>query len=136
MTRPAPRRIALLAAAATLAGTAVAANADVEPPVLHAKQKRGTAVVADVAPIAPTAKVVDGQTADWTGTAPGVSGFTTYNAGAAVYADFPFDALRAQDGDDPARVARNHAREAAHPGVWRREPTHRADPAGAGGAPA
>ena len=135
MRRRAPRRLALLAAAATIAGTAVVANADVEPPVLHAQQKRGTAVLAELPPVAPTAKTVDGQTGDWTGVAPGFSGLTSYSAGEMVYADFMFDAFGAEDGDDAERVARNDALEEAHPGFYRLEPTYQYDPAGELGAP-
>lgn len=129
------RRLSFLLAAGLVAGTGVVALADVEPPVLHAQQKRGTAVVTALPAVAPTAKVVDGQTADWTGVAPGFSGLATYSAGEYVYPDYLFDSFGADDGDDAERVARNDRLEEAHPGFYRLEPTYQYDPAGEVGAP-
>lgn len=128
-------RISLLLATGLLAGTGAVAVADVEPPVLHAGQPRGTAVVSALPAVAPTAKVVDGQTGDWVGAAPGFSGLATYSAGEYVYPDYLFDAFGADDGDDAERVARNDALEEAHPGFYRLEPTYQYDPAGELGAP-
>jgi dienelactone hydrolase len=132
MPRP---RTALLLATGLVAATALVASADVEAPVLHAQQKRGTAVSTPLPPVAPTAKTVDGSTDDWTGEAPGFSGLTSYSAGEMVYADYLFDAFGADDGDDAERVARNDALEAAHPGFYRLEPTYQYDAAGQVGAP-
>jgi len=129
------KRLALLLASGLVGVTAVVAAADVEPPVLHAKQERGTAVVTSLPVVAPTAKTVDGQTGDWTGEAPGFSGLATYSHGEYVYPDYLFDAFGAEDGDDAERVARNDALEEAHPGFYRLEPTYQYDPAGEVGAP-
>jgi dienelactone hydrolase len=128
-------RLALLLATGLIGTTAVVASADVEPPVLHAHQKRGTAVISALPPVAPTAKTVDGSAADWTGAAPGFSGLATYSAGEYVYPDYLFDAFGAEDGDDAERVERNDALEEAHPGFYRLEPTYQYDPAGEVGAP-
>jgi hypothetical protein len=132
MTRP---RTALLLATGLIAAGGAVALADVEPPILHAHQKRGTAVVTALPAVAPTPKVVDGQTEDWTGAAPGFSGLATYSHGEYVYPDYLFDAFGADDGDDAERVARNDALEEAHPGFYRLEPTYQYDPAGEVGAP-
>ena len=132
MSRP---RIALVLATGLLATTGAVALADVEPPILHAQQKRGTAVISALPPVAPTPKTVDGSADDWSGEAPGFSGLSSYSAGEYVHADYLFDAFGADDGDDAERVARNDALEEAHPGFYRLEPTYQYDPAGQVGAP-
>ena len=132
MNRP---RIALLLATGLLATTAVAAAADVEPPILHAEQLRGTAVLTPLPDEAPTAKVVDGRTDDWTGAAPDFSGFSAYSRGELVHTDYLFDSFGADDGDDAERVARNDALEERHPGFYRLEPTYQYDIGGEFGAP-
>mgnify|MGYP000471635063 CR=1 FL=1 len=129
------KRVSLLLATGLIAGAGAVAVADVEPPVLHAKQKRGTAVVSALPAVVPTAKTVDGLTADWTGAAPGFSGLASYSAGEYVYPDYLFDAFGADDGDDAERVERNDALEEASPGFYRLEPTYQYDPAGQVGAP-
>jgi dienelactone hydrolase len=131
-----PRRpLVLLTASALLTAGAVTAVADPEPPVLHAEQRRGTALVAPLPAQAPSKKVVDGSAEDWTGDAPGFSGFTAYSRGELVHTDFLFDAFGAEDGDDAARVARNDALEERLPGAYRLEPTHQYDAGGQVGAP-
>lgn len=132
MRRP---RISLVLATGLLAGTGAVAVADVEPPVLHAQQQRGTAVTTQLPAVAPTVKTVDGSTDDWTGDAPGFSGLSSYSAGELVHADYLFDAFGADDGDDVERVERNDALEEAHPGFYRLEPTHQYDVGGQVGAP-
>jgi dienelactone hydrolase len=132
MSRP---RTALLLATGLLAATGAVALADVEPPVLHAAQQRGTAVTTPLPAVTPTAKTVDGKTDDWTGAAPGFSGLSTYSAGELVYADYLFDAFGADDGDDAERVERNDALEEAHPGFYRLEPTYQYDIGRQVGAP-
>jgi dienelactone hydrolase len=129
------RTPALLAAAGLLTAGAVTATADPELPVLHAEQRRGVAVLTPVASQEPTAKKVDGSAADWTGEAPGFSGFTAYSRGELVHTDFLFDAFGAEDGDDAERVTRNDALAAAHPGFYRLEPTYQYDIGGELGAP-
>ena len=124
MTRVRRSRTALLLATGLLAGSGAVAFAETEAPVLHAHQKRGTAVVTAAPAVAPSAKTVDGQTGDWTGQAPGFSGLATYSAGEYVYPDYLFDAFGADDGDDAERVARNDALEEKHPGFYRLEPTY------------
>jgi dienelactone hydrolase len=129
------RRTALLLATGLLATTGAVATADVEPPILHAEQQRGTAVITALPAVLPSAKTVDGSAADWIGAAPGFSGLSSYSAGEYVYADYLFDSFGADDGDDAERVARNDALEQAHPGFYRLEPTYQYDPAGQVGAP-
>src|SRR3954451_7706633 len=116
------RSLCLLAAAATLAGTAVIAQADTEVPILHAENKRGTAIITPAAPVAPMGKTIDGDPSDWTGTAPGFAGFTAYSHGELVHTDYLFDAYGADDGDDVDRVSRNDQLAAAFPGGYRLEP--------------
>lgn len=128
-------RVALLLASGLVASTAVVAAADVEPPVLHAQQKRGTALTTALPAVAPVAKTVDGQISDWTGDAVGFSGLSAYSAGELVYADYLFDAFGAEDGDDAARVPLNDALEEAHPGFYRLEPTYQYDLGGQLGLP-
>ena len=129
------RLLSLALAAAVTATTATVATADIEPPILHAVQKRGTAIISPLRAVAPTAKVVDGKTRDWTGAAPGFSGLASYSRGELIYDDYLFDAFGAEDGDDAERVARNDALEQAYPGFYRLEPTYQYDPAGEIGAP-
>ncbi|MEX2290422.1 MAG: prolyl oligopeptidase family serine peptidase [Mycobacteriales bacterium] len=129
------RRLSLLLATGLLAGTGAVAIADVEPPVLHAQQQRGTAVTSPLPAVTPMAKTVDGQTDDWVGEAAGFSGLSAYSAGELVHADYLFDAFGADDGDDTERVARNDALEEAHPGFYRLEPTYQYDIGGQVGAP-
>jgi hypothetical protein len=129
------RRTAVLAVSVTLAAGAATAVADVEPPVLHAEQRRGTADVTPMPDQAPTGKKVDGRTDDWTGDAPGFSGFSAYSRGELVHTDFLFDAFGADDGDDAERVARNDALEQALPGAYRLEPTYQYDVGGELGVP-
>ena len=129
------RSLCLLAAATTLAGTAVVASADTEVPVLHAEQKRGTGIVTPAPAEHPGDKSVDGSAADWTGTAPGFSGFAAYSRGELVYTDYLFDAYGADDGDDVDRVSRGDQLAAAFPGAYRLEPTYQYDIAGELGAP-
>src|SRR4051812_36542592 len=129
------RRLCLLAAAATLSGSAVVASADVEVPILHAEQRRGTAIVTAAPSVEPTAKTVDGDPSDWTGAAPSFSGFSAYSHGELVYTDYLFDAYGADDGDDAERVGRNDALAAAFPGAYRLEPTDHYDIGGTPAAP-
>ncbi|TAL22333.1 MAG: hypothetical protein EPN99_06105, partial [Frankiales bacterium] len=129
------RRVSLLLATGLLAGTGAVAVADVEPPVLHAAQQRGTAVVSALPAVPPTPKTVDGQTGDWAGEAAGFSGLSHYSAGELVHADYLFDAFGAEDGDDVDRVSRNDALEEASPGFYRLEPTYQYDIGGQVGAP-
>ncbi|HWH29597.1 MAG TPA: prolyl oligopeptidase family serine peptidase [Mycobacteriales bacterium] len=129
------RAAALLAAGGLLTAGAVAAAADPELPVLHAEQRRGVPVVTPLAPERPVAKTVDGDTADWVGEAPGLSGFTAYSRGELVHTDYLFDAFGADDGDDAERVARNDALAEVHPGFYRLEPTYQYDIGGELGAP-
>ncbi|HWG93346.1 MAG TPA: prolyl oligopeptidase family serine peptidase [Mycobacteriales bacterium] len=129
------RPLVLLTACGLLAAGAVTAAADPEPPVLHAEQRRGTAVSVPLPAEAPTRKTVDGDASDWTGDAPLTSGFTAYSRGELVHSDFLFDAFGADDGDDADRVARNDALEEALPGAYRLEPTYQYDIGGELGAP-
>jgi predicted esterase len=126
---------ATLASAAALTGSAVIANADVEVPVLHAEQRRGTAIVTPAAPVQASGKTADGSPADWTGAAPGFAGFSAYSHGELVYTDYLFDAYGAEDGDDGERVDRNDMLAAAFGGAYRLEPTYQYDIAGELGAP-
>lgn len=129
------RRTALLAATGLVMAGAVAASADVEPPVLHAEQRRGVAIVAPLPDAEPARKKVDGDAADWVGAAPGYSGFSSYSSGELVYTDYLFDAFGADDGNDAERVERNDALERALPGAYRLEPTYQYDAGGQVGAP-
>lgn len=135
MTRSRTARTALLLAATLSVGAAVVASADVEAPVLHREQLRGTGLTSALPAEKPTRKVVDGRTDDWVGEAPGFSGFSAYSRGELVYTDYLFDAFGADDGDDAERVARNDRLEQTFPGSYRLEPTYQYDPAGQVGAP-
>ncbi|MFP5220303.1 MAG: prolyl oligopeptidase family serine peptidase [Actinomycetes bacterium] len=129
------RATALLAVGGLLTAGAVAASADPELPVLHAEQRRGVAVVTPLPSERPTPKKVDGDTGDWVGDAPRLSGFSAYSRGELVHTDYLFDAFGADDGDDAERVARNDALAEAHPGFYRLEPTYQYDIGGELGAP-
>jgi dienelactone hydrolase len=133
--RRVPRRIALLTAAGLVAAGAVTASADPELPVLHAEQRRGTAVVTPLPAEAPSKKKVDGDTADWVGAAAGFSGFAVHSRGELVYTDYLFDAFGAEEGDDADRVARNDALAQTLPGAYRLEPTYQYDVGGELGLP-
>jgi pimeloyl-ACP methyl ester carboxylesterase len=132
--RTATRTALCLAAGLTIA-TAVTARADVEAPVLHAEQLRGTAVVTGLPAVAPTAKAVDGRTDDWVGEAAGFSGLSAYSAASSSTPttcstpSVPTTATTPSGSPATTRWSRRP------PGFYRLEPTYQYDPAGELGAP-
>ncbi|HVL80869.1 MAG TPA: hypothetical protein VM840_04680, partial [Actinomycetota bacterium] len=72
-------------------------------PVTHAQTPRGVGIVTPAAPVAPTAKVVDGDISDWTGTGAGYGGTVVHSHGELIYTDHLFDSYGADDGRDARR---------------------------------
>lgn len=96
--------VALAALAATAAGTPVGSLVPDEVPdrgpALSERVERGSLVLTDVAPVAPSTKTVDGSPEDWTGTSARIAGQSHLDRGELVHTDFLFDAYGADDGGD------------------------------------
>lgn len=128
-------------AAVVLAAVAPSARADdgllPEPgvPVLNEQVPRGTGTVEALAPVAPTAKVVDGAVADWRGEATGFGGTIVRSAGELVYQDHLFDAYGADSGDDADRLALLGPLREAVPETYRIEQVIKMDAASTVGLP-
>jgi hypothetical protein len=106
-----------------------------ELPVLHEAAVRGEGVVIPLGRKSPSAKTVDGLTADWRGTATGYGGTTTVSRGELVYTDHLFDAYGPDDGRDAERLARFEALNGPVPEAYRLEPVFTSDLAGELGLP-
>jgi pimeloyl-ACP methyl ester carboxylesterase len=90
--------------------------------------------VADEA-IAPTAKVVDGAIADWTGASTMYGGTSTYSAGEFIYQDHLFDAYGSDDGSDAERMTIVDPLSEEVPEAYRVDALLQADAPGQLGAP-
>lgn len=90
--------------AAAPSGTVAPAAVPDRGPVLSEPIARGSLVVSEGPARTPSAKTVDGDPADWIGTASGISGTTVWDAGEHVHTDFLFDAHGADDGGDAERL--------------------------------
>jgi dienelactone hydrolase len=134
------RRATVVALAALLAGSGSAlARTIPEPvpelPLLHEEVKAGAIVTAPGKKLAGTAKVVDGNIADWVGTPTGLGGKAVYSRGELVYSDFLFDAYGADDGDDAQRLAVLDPLNEGVPETYRLDPIFQADVPGELGVP-
>ena len=121
--------------AIALALSAVAAAPASAAPILGPETLRGTGTLTQLPAQAPTAKTVDGLTADWTGTGAGYGGVTVRSAGELIYTDHLFDPWGADDGKDAERLAQMEPVSDALPETYRLEAIMRNDPAGQVGAP-
>jgi predicted alpha-1,2-mannosidase/putative CocE/NonD family hydrolase len=74
-------------------------------PVLSESVRRGDLVYSDAPAGALSAKVIDGNIGDWTGTPTRIGGTDLYSAGEHIYTDFLFDAYGGDSGDDARRLA-------------------------------
>lgn len=129
---------ALTAAALAVTGTALAlpGPAQDQAPVLSAETARGLHHVEPLPPVAPTAKAVDGDPSDWTGTGTGFGGTVVRSHGELIYTDHLFDAHGADDGGDAERLATQSELERIDPELYRLDPLYQQDVAGQFGAPA
>jgi hypothetical protein len=127
-------RALVLAAVAAAALTSAAPASAV--PILASETVRGTGTTTALAPVAPTAKTVDGLIGDWTGTNPGYGGVSLRSHGELVYADHLFDAYGADDGHDKEYLDRWGPVESAVPETYRIGAIAQNDPAGEFGIPA
>ena len=127
------RRGAIICAAVVLPlvpGAAVAA------PVLSTEVPAGTADVASLAGVEPSAKTVDGSISDWRGRAPGFGGAVFYSRGELLYQDHLFDAYGPDDGRDAQRLAIQDPLLEALPETYRIDPALQANLPGEFGLPA
>ena len=99
-----PRRALLCALAMALAASPAWAGSETDLPVAAADVPRGSGETVTADPVAPVAKVVDGQISDWVGTPTMYGGTAAYSAGELVYQDHIFDAYGADDGRDAERM--------------------------------
>ena len=70
--------------------------------------ERGALVTTELDPVAPTAKVVDGQIDDWVGTSAMIAGGSHFDAGELIHTDFVWDAHGADAGEDIDRWNQAH----------------------------
>ncbi|MEA2434351.1 MAG: hypothetical protein QOG54_1808 [Actinomycetota bacterium] len=120
-----------------LPGPAIA-QVDGDPtdlPVLGKAVPLGTVSYVQSAPIARTAKVVDGDISDWTGASSMYGGTTVYSGGELVYQDHIFDAYGPDDGRDAERFAKTDPIEEVLPQAYRIDGLAQADPSGELGIP-
>ena len=111
-------------------GTASAA------PVLSTEVPAGTAVKTTLPSATPSAKTVDGSSADWRGRLPGFGGAVLYSRGELLYQDHLFDAWGADDGRDAQRLAIQDPLLEAVPETYRIDPALQANLPGEFGLPA
>lgn len=130
----APRAVALSLIVA-LAATPAWAGSETDLPVMGADVPRGTGEAVPADPIAPAAKVVDGQTADWVGTPTMYGGTAAYSAGELIYQDHIFDAYGADDGRDAERMSILDPVREEIPETYRLDALMQADVPGQLGAP-
>ena len=100
------RLTAVVTAATALAALTAAAPGTVPDrgPVLSEPIGRGQLVLDQPTTRTPSAKTVDGDASDWTGTGSGIGGSSVWDAGEHIHSDFLFDAHGADDGGDRARL--------------------------------
>src|SRR5918999_844670 len=88
--------------------TAAAAGAGAQDtpdvPVLSREVPRGSLLRTPAPDAAPSARTVDGQVGDWSGTPSGFGGTLLYSKGEFVYQDHIWDAYGADDGGDAQRL--------------------------------
>jgi pimeloyl-ACP methyl ester carboxylesterase len=122
----------------TLIPGPASARVDGDPtdlPVLGKAVPLGTVSYEQSAAVARTAKVVDGDISDWTGTSSMYGGTTVYSGGELVYQDHIFDAYGPDDGRDAERFARTDPIEEVLPEAYRIDGLAQADPSGELGIP-
>ena len=91
-------------------------------PVLTPETAPGKIIVAPAAPIAPSAKTVDGEVSDWTGAPTRLGGTAIYSAGEYVYSDYIGDDWGADDGRDAERLATLDPLRDLEPRTYRLDP--------------
>ena len=128
------RSVAVAVALALFVFAAVTAPAGAAP-ILGTETLRGTGTIVPLPAQAPTAKAIDGLTADWAGAGAGYGGVTVRSAGELIYTDHLFDSWGADDGKDAERLAQLEPVSDALPETYRLEAIMRNDPAGQIGAP-
>jgi len=119
---------------ASLLLAAPAAAQDVSFPVIGSETKRGTGTTTALPSVKPTAKTVDGLTADWTGSGPGFAGTVVRSRGELISTDHLFDAYGADDGRDVERLNTMEPVSGV-PETYRLEALQQQDPAGEFGVP-
>jgi pimeloyl-ACP methyl ester carboxylesterase len=134
------RKLAALVAVLGLTGTGAAVARTIpepapELPVLHEETKAGAVVTTRAADVAPSAKTVDGNIDDWSGTATGLGGQTVHARGELIYTDHVLDAYGADDGGDRDRLAQLDPLNEAASETYRLEPIFQADLGGEFGVP-
>ncbi|MBW3662918.1 MAG: prolyl oligopeptidase family serine peptidase [Actinobacteria bacterium] len=72
-------------------------------PVLSDAVDRGSLVVEELAPAAPSSKTVDGDPSDWVGTSVHIAGTSHYDHGELIHTDYLWDAYGADAGEDIER---------------------------------
>ena len=127
------RQGGIICAAALLLLVPGAASA---APVLSTEVPAGTANVASLDSVAPSAKTIDGSIADWRGRAPGFGGALFYSRGELLYQDHLFDAWGPDDGRDAQRLAVQDPLLEALPDTYRIDPALQANLPGEFGLPA
>jgi pimeloyl-ACP methyl ester carboxylesterase len=105
-------------------------------PVLNSETPRGTGTLTPLPAVAPSAKVVDGGIADWTGTPTRYGGTIVRSAGELIYQDHLFDSYGADGGDDAERLASLDQLTGPVPDAYRLEQVIKQDLAGELGVPA
>ena len=95
----------------------------------------GTAATQALRTVAPSAKTVDGPTADWRGRLPGFGGAVLYSRGELLYQDHLFDACGPDDGRDAQRLAVHDPMMEALPETYRIEPALQTNLPGEFGVP-
>jgi hypothetical protein len=105
-------------------------------PVLSTEVPAGTANVASLPGVAPSAKTVDGSIADWHGRMPRFGGALFYSRGELLYQDHLFDAWGPDDGRDAQRLAVQDPLLEALPETYRIDPALQANLPGEFGLPA
>lgn len=105
-------------------------------PVLSTEVPAGTANVASLRNVAPSAKTIDGSIDDWRGRAPGFGGALFYSRGELLYQDHLFDAWGPDDGRDAQRLAVQDPLLEALPETYRIDPALQANLPGEFGLPA
>ena len=128
------RRLLIAGIATSLVALAPVVHADEplppEAPLLHDQLAAGALVVDSTTNVAPSAKVVDGDISDWTGSASGYGGTIVRSRGELVYTDHIFDAYGADDGGDAERLANLDPLAESVPETYRLDPLYQADPVG------
>jgi poly(3-hydroxybutyrate) depolymerase len=129
--------IAMLAAIPAAAATAQQPPSDgaTDLPVFGPEVPRGSLVRSPAADVPPSAKIVDGELGDWSGSATRYGGSLVFSRGELVYQDHIWDAHGADDGGDASRLALLDPLADRVPQTYRLDPAYQADIPGQFGIP-